>query len=80
MGYSRVVRGMSPASPAAPTSRTLDPTSKGSPAVNPIFTRVRLTQRILVRIHIDHVPNGVRLVAGMIATVQIDPRPQQQAK
>jgi multidrug resistance efflux pump len=28
-----------------------------------------------VRIDIDQVPKGVRLVAGMTATVQIDPRP-----
>jgi hypothetical protein len=29
-----------------------------------------------VRIHLDQVPDGVRLVAGMTATVQIDPRPE----
>jgi len=29
-----------------------------------------------VRIHIDQVPDGVRLVAGMTATVQIDPQPE----
>jgi multidrug resistance efflux pump len=28
-----------------------------------------------VRIHIDQVPDGVRLVAGMTATVQIETRP-----
>jgi len=43
------------------------------PSVNPIFTWVRLAQRVPVRIHIDQVPDGVRLVAGMTATVQIDP-------
>jgi hypothetical protein len=32
-----------------------------------------------VRIHIDQVPDGVRLVAGMTATVQIDPRPRPPA-
>jgi multidrug resistance efflux pump len=37
---------------------------------------VRLAQRVLVRIHIDQVPDGVRLVAGMTATVQIDPHPR----
>jgi multidrug resistance efflux pump len=36
---------------------------------------VRLAQRIPVRIHIDQVPEGVHLVAGMTATVQIEPRP-----
>jgi multidrug resistance efflux pump len=44
--------------------------------VNPIFTWVRLAQRVPVQIHIDQVPDGVRLVAGMTATVQIDPQPQ----
>jgi hypothetical protein len=43
--------------------------------VNPIFTWVRLAQRIPVRIHIDEVPPGVVLAAGMTATVQIDDRP-----
>jgi hypothetical protein len=31
---------------------------------------MRLAQRVPVRIHIDQVPDGVRLVAGMTATVQ----------
>ena len=31
-------------------------------------------------VHIDEVPEGVFLSAGMTATVQIDPRPQPQAK
>jgi multidrug resistance efflux pump len=35
---------------------------------------VRLAQRVPVRIHIDQVPDGVRLVAGRTATVQIDPQ------
>ncbi|HUL86697.1 MAG TPA: efflux transporter periplasmic adaptor subunit, partial [Pseudolabrys sp.] len=44
--------------------------------VNPIFTWVRLAQRVPVRIRIKEVPNGVRLVAGLTATVQIDRRPE----
>lgn len=43
--------------------------------VNPIFTWVRLAQRVPVRINIKHIPDGVRLVAGLTATVQIEPRP-----
>jgi multidrug resistance efflux pump len=42
--------------------------------VNPIFTWVRLAQRVPVRIHIDHVPPDLRLVAGETASVQIDQR------
>jgi multidrug resistance efflux pump len=33
---------------------------------------VRLAQRIPVRVHIDEVPPGVVLAAGMTATVEID--------
>lgn len=50
------------------------PDQQGLANVNPIFTWVRLAQRIPVRIHIDTVPVGVRLVAGQTATVEIDGR------
>jgi hypothetical protein len=33
-----------------------------------------------MRIHIDEVPDGVVLAAGMTATVQIDPRPRPSAE
>jgi multidrug resistance efflux pump len=46
--------------------------ASGLATVNPIFTWVRLAQRVPVRVHVDHVPDGVRLVAGLTATVQID--------
>jgi hypothetical protein len=49
---------------------------QGLATVNPIFTWVRLAQRIPVRIHIDEVPEGVVLTAGMTATVQIHTQPQ----
>ncbi|WP_213308989.1 efflux RND transporter periplasmic adaptor subunit [Paraburkholderia sacchari] len=39
--------------------------------VNPSFTWVRLAQRIPVRITIDSVPPGVRLVPGQTASVEI---------
>ena len=41
--------------------------------VNPTFNWVRLAQRIPVRIEIDRVPDGVKLVAGQTATVVILP-------
>jgi multidrug resistance efflux pump len=43
--------------------------AQGLPNVDPIFTWVRLAQRVPVRITIDKVPPGVPLVAGMTATV-----------
>lgn len=45
----------------------------GLPSVNPIFTWVRLAQRIPVRIAIDHVPEGVLLAAGQTCTVVVTP-------
>ncbi|HUA76868.1 MAG TPA: HlyD family secretion protein [Acetobacteraceae bacterium] len=42
--------------------------------VNPTFSWVRLAQRIPVRIALDHVPPGVRLVMGRTATVDVTPR------
>ncbi|WP_229165060.1 efflux RND transporter periplasmic adaptor subunit [Bradyrhizobium altum] len=44
----------------------------GLAKVNPIYTWVRLAQRIPVRIHIDRVPAGIDLVAGLTATIEID--------
>ena len=43
----------------------------GLASVNPIFTWVRLAQRVPVHIAIDHVPTGLRLVAGQTASVEI---------
>jgi len=40
--------------------------------VNPTFTWVRLAQRIPVRIALDHVPAGTKLIAGLTATVIIE--------
>jgi len=42
--------------------------------INPTFSWVRLPQRIPVRIAIDHVPAGVRLIPGSTATVVVQPR------
>jgi multidrug resistance efflux pump len=45
--------------------------TRGLPMVNPIFTWVRLAQRVPVRIAIDTVPPGVELVAGLTASVAV---------
>jgi hypothetical protein len=39
-----------------------------------IFTWVRLAQRMPVRVRIDQTPAGLRLVAGMTATGELEPR------
>jgi RND family efflux transporter MFP subunit len=41
--------------------------------VTPTFTWVRLAARVPVRITLDKVPDGIRLVAGMTCTVSITP-------
>jgi multidrug resistance efflux pump len=71
MGYSSpiighiatVTRGVSVSNAAAAT--------QGLPNVNPVYTWVRLAQRVPVRIAIDKVPPGVPLVSALTATVTI---------
>jgi multidrug resistance efflux pump len=75
IGYSQLVRGRVESIARAIDVSNAQPDSQGVATVNPIFTWVRLAQRIPVRIHIDDVPEGVQLVQGMTATVQIDSRP-----
>ncbi len=74
MGYSQIVRGHVDSIAREINVANAQPNGQGVATVNPIFTWVRLAQRIPVRIHIDRIPEGLVLVAGMTATVQIDPR------
>jgi len=71
MGYSQIVRGHVDSIARGINVANAQPNGLGLATVNPIFTWVRLAQRIPVRIHIDEVPEGVLLAAGMTATVQI---------
>lgn len=71
MGYSApivgrvetVTRGISVSNAAAG--------AQGLPNVDPIYTWVRLAQRVPVRIAIEDVPSGIPLVSGMTATVTV---------
>jgi RND family efflux transporter MFP subunit len=74
MGYPQIVRGHVGSIARGINVANAQPNSQGLANVNPIFTWVRLAQRIPVRIHIDEVPEGVVLAAGMTGTVQIDAR------
>ena len=48
--------------------------------VNPTFNWVRLAQRVPVRVHLDLVPEGVRLIMGRTATVEVvGPGPETPA-
>lgn len=44
---------------------------QGLANVDPVFTWVRLAQRIPVRVRIDQIPEGVRIVSGMTCTLSI---------
>ena len=74
MGYgNQPVRGHVDSIARGITTPNTDPGALGLASVNPVFTWVRLAQRIPVRIHIDSVPANIHLAAGMTATVTIGP-------
>jgi multidrug resistance efflux pump len=54
--------------------------AQGLPNVDPVYTWVRLAQRVPVRIAIDEVPPGVPLVSGTTATVTIRGAPQIESR
>jgi multidrug resistance efflux pump len=80
MGYTEIVRGHVDSIARAINVSNAQPNSQGVATVNPIFTWVRLAQRIPVRLHIDEVPPRVVLAAGMTATVEIDDRTRAPVK
>jgi RND family efflux transporter MFP subunit len=73
MGYGALLEGHVASVARGITVANAARGQSGLANVNPIFTWVRLAQRVPVRIQIDHVPDGVRLVAGQTASVQIVP-------
>jgi hypothetical protein len=73
MGYTPLLRGRVQGLARGINVPNATPDATGLASVNPIFTFVRLAQRVPVRIHIDEVPEGVKLVAGLTATVQVEP-------
>src|SRR6478672_7053400 len=80
MGHNQIVRGHVDSVARAINVANAQPNSQGVATVNPIFTWVRLAQRIPVRIHIDEVPSNVVLSAGMTATIEIDDRGRASAR
>ncbi len=71
MGYRDPVRGHVESIARGINTPNTVPGDLGLATVNPVFTWVRLAQRIPVRIHIDQVPDTVHLAAGMTATVTV---------
>jgi RND family efflux transporter MFP subunit len=80
MGYSQLVHGHVDGVARGINIPNAQPNIAGLASVNPVFTWVRLAQRVPVRIRIDQVPDGVRLVAGMTGTVQIDSQPKPSSR
>ena len=78
IGYSQVIRGHVDSIARAISVSNAQPNNQGVATVNPIFTWVRLAQRIPVHIHLDEVPPGMVLSAGMTATVEIEDRVRGQ--
>jgi multidrug resistance efflux pump len=53
------------------------PGVQGLPSVDPVFSWVRLAQRIPIRVELDDVPCPIVLAAGMTATVSIEDGPAE---
>jgi multidrug resistance efflux pump len=71
LGYRQLVRGEVDSVARGITVANAQPDQQGLATVNPIFTWVRLAQRVPVRVRITEVPDDVRLVASMTATSEI---------
>jgi RND family efflux transporter MFP subunit len=73
LGYREVLQGHVESVARGIVVANATPGNGGLASVNPIFTWVRLAQRVPVRVHIDRVPPDVRLVIGETATVEVEP-------
>ena len=80
MGYRTVLHGHVQSIARGIGVNNAEPNGVGLASVNPIFTWVRLAQRVPVRIHLDSVPDDVRLVQGLTASVEVDPVPPDERR
>jgi RND family efflux transporter MFP subunit len=71
MGYSAPITGHISTVTLGVSVSNAAASTQGLPNVDPVYTWVRLAQRVPVRIAIDKVPPGVPLVSGLTATVTI---------
>ncbi|AQS85625.1 MAG: HlyD family secretion protein [Acetobacter aceti] len=78
MGYKQIIPGHVVSIARGINDTNGNPDKLGLQDVNPIFTWVRLAQRIPVRVHLDYVPEGVTLAAGMTATISVGPESQSR--
>ncbi len=75
MGVAGPIRGHVESISAGVADRERSDNGPALANVNPSFSWVRLAQRIPVRIAIDAIPAGVRLIVGQTTTVEVLPRP-----
>jgi RND family efflux transporter MFP subunit len=73
MGYDAILTGHVGSISRGISEPNFDPGNQGLQSINPIFTWVRLAQRIPVRIQIDAVPAGITLVIGLTCSVAVGP-------
>lgn len=71
MGFHDPVRGRVESIARGINTPNTAPGSYGLASVNPVFTWVRLAQRIPVRIRLEEVPATVQLSLGLTATVSV---------
>ncbi|GJD49553.1 p-hydroxybenzoic acid efflux pump subunit AaeA [Methylobacterium crusticola] len=71
MGYAEPIRGRVESITRGISTANAAPSTQGLPSVDPVYTWVRLAQRVPVRIRIEAVPRDMPLVAGMTATVSV---------
>jgi RND family efflux transporter MFP subunit len=71
MGESAVIDGHVQSISGGIANRDVSGNTSLLADVNPTFAWVRLAQRVPVRIAIDHVPDGVHLLPGRTATVEV---------
>lgn len=69
MGYPERIEGRVESITRGISSSNAAVGTQGLPNVDPVYTWVRLAQRVPVHIHIDRTPSTIALVAGITATV-----------
>jgi Cation efflux system protein CusB domain 1 len=70
-GYPAPVQGRVETITRGIATGNSSPSTQGLPNVDPVYTWVRLAQRVPVRIKIEQLPEDIPLVAGMTATVTV---------
>lgn len=71
MGYDPHISGTVESITLGISTANAAASTQGLPDVNPVYTWVRLAQRVPVRVRIDKKPADMPLVAGMTATVVV---------